>query len=58
MKEFNDKIELNLCIGLLYDINEFVKKIMINIDVKMFIFYWLFVYKWYWLNLFFKIIFL
>lgn len=58
MKEFNDKIELNLCIGLLYDINEFVKKIMINIDVKMFIFYWLFVYKWYWLNVFFKIIFL
>lgn len=30
-----DKIKLNLYIGLSYDINEFAKKTMTNIDAKM-----------------------
>lgn len=50
MKEPNDKIELNLRIGLSYDINEFAKKTMTNIDAKMPTFHWLFAYKWHWSN--------
>lgn len=35
VKESNDKIELNLSIGLSYEENEYVKKTVTNIDAKL-----------------------
>lgn len=46
----NHKIELNLCIGLSYEINEFVKKTVTNIDAKMPTLHWLYAYIWHWSN--------